>query len=314
MTSASPFSDVQTAALVQLGRELQRAGYKFVTITPASHERVLSRAPRKASTLRDVFGWNLPFEASLLPADMLACLARAQALEEHDKQLRTTVRFSTLGQHLFVHSGFPTTDESAVFFGPDTYRFARFIQRAAGCARRIVDVGCGSGAGGIVLSACKPERLVLSDTNARALGFARVNAQLAGIQAELIESDVFANISGELDLIIANPPYLHDEAGRTYRHGGGSFGEGLGVRIVREALPRLAASGTLLLYTGAPVVDGVDKFYESAQPLLAAHARVAHVHYEELDVDVFGEELSTAQYAQVERIAAVALTVTLAAD
>jgi hypothetical protein len=35
------------------------------------------------------------------------------------------------------------------------------------------------------------------------------------------------------------------------------------------------------------------------------------VTYEELDPDVFGEELEQAQYAQVERIAAVGLRVRL---
>lgn len=311
MTDHSSFSDAQSDALIQLGRELQRGDYNFVTVTPASHERVLAREPRTARCVRDVFGWNLPFEPGLLSASMLACLERAQALAQHGNQLRATVRFSTLGQHLFAHSGFPTQDEDAVFFGPDTYRFAAFIRRAANAAPRIVDVGCGTGAGGLVLSTHKPERLVLSDTNAKALGFARINAELAGVQAELVQSDLLNNVPGDLDLIIANPPYMHDHAGRTYRHGGGSYGEALSVRIVREALPRLAASGTLLLYTGAPIVGGVDKFYESTRPLLAEHKRVAHVEYEELDVDVFGEELSMAAYAEVERIAAVALTVRL---
>jgi SAM-dependent methyltransferase len=306
-------SEAQMVALIEVGRELQQRHYKFVTITPASHERVLARAQRPGSCVRDVFGWNLPFEPSLLSRSMLASLERAGAVTQHEGLLRATVRFSTLGQHLFVHSGFPTRDEQAVFFGPDTYRFAAFMRRAAHSARRIVDVGCGTGAGGIVLSTPATQQLVLSDINPSALGFARVNAALAGVQAELVQSDVLDSVTGELDLIVANPPYMRDQSGRMYRHGGGAYGEALSVRIVREALPRLAAAGTLLLYTGAPVVGGVDKFHESIAPLLAEHTRVAHVEYEELDVDVFGEELSTTSYAEVERIAAVGLTVRLGA-
>jgi len=304
-------SDTQIDALIQLGRELQQRDYKFVTITPASHERVLARASRAATGLRDVFGWNLPFEPGLVSASVLACLERAQLLEPHADKLRSTVRFSTLGPRLIAHSGFPTHDEHAVFFGPDTYRFAAFIARAARAARNIVDLGCGTGAGGLLLSEQKPQRLVLSDTNLRALSFARVNAALAGVEVELIHSDILQSVNGELDLIVANPPYMRDQAGRTYRDGGGSYGEELSVRIVREALPRLAASGSLLLYTGAPIVAGIDKFYESVEPILAQHKRIAQVEYEELDVDVFGEELSTPDYAEVERIAAVALTVRL---
>jgi release factor glutamine methyltransferase len=312
-TSMAELSDVQSTALIEVGRELQQRDYNFVTITPASHERVLARTQRPASCLRDVFGWNLPFEPSLLSRSMLGSLERAGAVTTHEGLLRATVRFSTLGQRLFAHSGFPTQDEQAVFFGPDTYRFAAFIRRAASSARRIVDVGCGSGAGGISVSTSETQQLVLSDINPIALGFARVNATLSGVQAELVQSDVLNNVTGELDLIVANPPYMRDPSGRMYRHGGGTYGEALSVRIVREALPRLARAGTLLLYTGAPVVGGVDKFRESIAPLLAEHTRIAHVGYEELDVDVFGEELSTTPYAEVERIAAVGLTVRLGA-
>lgn len=312
MSQSKVLSDVQSSALLEIGRELRRSDYSFVTITPASHARVLAREPGRASSLRDVFGWNLPFEPGVLSSHLRECLERADALQPHGDLWRVTVRFSTLGPDLFVHSGFPTTAERSVFFGPDTYRFVRFIQRAAVPARRILDVGCGSGAGGIALRTLALERSLLCDINPNALAFARVNAELAGVAVELIESDVLQAVPGELDLIVANPPYMADQAGRIYRQGGGAYGEALSVRIVREALPRLAAAGTLLLYTGAPVVCGVDVFHEAVLPILAQDPRVASVHYEELDVDVFGEELSTAAYSNVDRIAAVGLTVRLA--
>src|SRR5690606_38669702 len=96
---------------------------------------------------------------------------------------------------LFAHSGFPTTDADAVFFGPDTYRFCALLERAAGRAKRVVDVGCGSGVGGLVLGAAA-KRVVLADINERALRFARVNAALAGVDAEVVRSDVLADVTG----------------------------------------------------------------------------------------------------------------------
>ncbi len=43
-------------ALVQLGRRLQADGYRFITPTPLTHQRVNTRAEaRRAETLRDVF-------------------------------------------------------------------------------------------------------------------------------------------------------------------------------------------------------------------------------------------------------------------
>ena len=54
------------------------------------------------------------------------------------------------------------------------------------------------------------------------------------------------------------------------------------------------------------MVAGHDVFLRAATPLLERHG--AAFHYEELDPDVFGEELEKPGYAAVERIAAVVLT------
>jgi hypothetical protein len=107
--------------------------------------------------------------------------------------------------------------------------------------------------------------------------------------------------------VIANPPFLADAAHRQYRDGGGALGTGLGLAIVEQALERLAPNGRLLLYTGAPIVSGVDRF-KLAVEALRDH-RVADWSYQELDVDIFGEELEQPGYEDVERIAAVVLTV-----
>src|SRR5690606_1800990 len=129
----------------------------------------------------------------------------------------------------------------AVFFGPDTYRFCAFVAREAPHARFVVDVGCGSGAGGIVAArASGAQKLVLADVNPRALCLSEVNATLAGQGAALVESDVLSHVSGAPDLVVANPPFMRDPSRRAYRDGGGSYGEALSVRIAREALARLA--------------------------------------------------------------------------
>jgi release factor glutamine methyltransferase len=300
--------DDRELALLELGQALRGDGYRFVTPTPTTHARVLARARKRgitrAQSPRDVFGWSLPFDAGLLPERWLARLRAAGAVREDGDGLRSTVRFSSIADRLFVHSAYPTEGRDAVFFGPDTYRFASFLQRAPVKARRCADVGCGSGAGGIVLAPwC--ERIVLADVNSKALGFARVNAALADVDAEIAISDVLAGVHGELDLVIANPPYLIDAGERTYRSGGGRWGEGLGIRIVQESLARLAPAGTLLLYTGAPIVGGVDMFAAAVLPLVQAAG--ATWEYGELDPDVFGDELDEPAYTDVERIAVVGL-------
>lgn len=292
-------------ALVELGRALTHTGYEFVTVTPATHARVVARRggmDALGTNPRDVFGWSLPFEPTTVPKAWLSWLRQADALAFDGERYRSRVRFSTLHGRIFVHSAAPTTSADSVFFGPDTYRFAAFLERWAPHAERLVDIGCGSGAGGLVLVE-RIGSIVLGDVNRRALEFARVNATLAGVEVELVESDVLAAVTGPVDLAIANPPYLRDDLQRKYRDGGGAHGEGLALRIVREALTRLRSGGTLLLYTGAPIVAGCDYFLERARPLL--EARGASFEYAELDPDVFGEELDN--HPDVERFAAVGL-------
>lgn len=304
-------SDFGAKALVALGRLLLEQGYAFCTPTPETHRRVLARSPgRTAATLRDVFGWSLPFARGFLPDAIGRQLERAGGLVARpDGTFTSAVRFSSLGGHLFVHSAYPTVESDSVFFGPDTYRFARMLRAAlanAPRAKRAVDVGCGSGAGGLCI-ADSADRLVLADINPRALAYARANAELAGVspRVEIADSDVLASVGGDVDLVIANPPYLVDEGARLYRDGGGALGTALSVRIARAAFERLAPGGRLLLYTATPILEGEDPLLAELLPL-RERARVWS--YEELDPDVFGEELDRPAYAAAERIAVVGLS------
>jgi methylase of polypeptide subunit release factors len=304
------------AALLRLGQLLREAEYRFVTPTPETHRRVNARADAAlASDLRGIFGWSRSFARDLLPPEMLRALQEADSLEETAGLCRSKVRFSSLGSNLFVHSRYPTVEEDAVFFGPDTYRFAQLVSdELARNPRRpvalAVDIGCGSGAGGIIAAQAletKPDRLVLADISERALSFARVNAALNEIPAETLVSDVLQALDGRPDLIIANPPYLVDAGRRLYRNGGGRLGFDLSLRILREAADRLRPGGLLILYTGSAIIAGRDLFREEAARFLAT--RDMRWRYRELDPDVFGEELEDPAYSDAERIAVVALVV-----
>jgi methylase of polypeptide subunit release factors len=296
--------------LLTLGRLLRESGYDFTTITPLSHRRVNARPENAvARSLRDVFGWSRPFPRTLLPAQMLELLREAGELIDEGELLRSGVRFSTRGAMLFVHSAFPTTGADAVFFGPDTYRYLSLLEWLAPAARRAVDIGCGSGAGGLfIANAC--DSVVLTDINDVALRYARINAALNGVEnVELVSSDVLRNVAGDVDLIIANPPYLVDDDARLYRDGRGTFGEWLSLEIVRQSVERLTSGGRLILYTASAIVDGVDTFHKAVEPLLTE--KIAQSRYKELDPDVFNEELDRDVYRSAERIAVVALDVTM---
>lgn len=284
--------------LVTVGRELRARGYHFTTVTPETHRRVNARAGPGRS-LADVFGWSRPFVPDVLSTVIRDALVAADAVERGPDGWRSRVRFSTLGDDLFCHSAFPTIAADAVFFGPDTYRFVAWLRRV--CPRdvgRLVDVGCGSGAGALALRD-RARELVLADVNPAALRLAAVNAALGGRDVTLAVSDVLDAVDGPVDLVIANPPYLVDDAQRAYRHGGDGLGTALAARIVRESLPRLSPGGRVLLYTGTPIVEG--------RPVLDLGD--ARATWEELDPDVFGEELDRPVYAGVDRLAAVGIVI-----
>jgi release factor glutamine methyltransferase len=80
----------------------------------------------------------------------------------------------------------------------------------------IVDLCTGSGALALALSKNWPDaRVIAIDDSADALAYARRNT--AGTPVELIRADVtapgsLAELDGQVDLVVANPPYIPDDA------------------------------------------------------------------------------------------------------
>lgn len=302
-------------ALATLAQKLAAGGYRFITSTPLTHQRVNERPEnRTALSLRDVFGWSRIIPESMLPASEAQGLLEAGILQRSEDGLKSRVRFSSLDDLLLVHSAYPTHDEDSVFFGPDTYRFAQSIkghlQRTSHSIKRAVDIGCGTGAGALLIAQARPDAQVHAvDINPRALHFAQVNAAIAGIEnLTCSHSDILTGLTDSFDLIVANPPYMKDTQKRAYRHGGDSLGADLSVRIVHESIDRLAPGGSLLLYTGVAMTGERDPFFEAVKDAID-HAELTWT-YRELDPDVFGEELLEEGYEEAERIAAVELIVT----
>ncbi|MBC7575292.1 MAG: class I SAM-dependent methyltransferase [Herminiimonas sp.] len=305
----------RTVALIELGRALRDSGYHFVTPTPATHKRVNDRALNSWSKgVTDILGWSRPFRQDAVAPRLLDLMHDAGVVHTHEDGWISALRVSTLhGQHYF-HSAFPTDDGDAVFFGPDTYRFVRALAAALlplhACVRRAVDIGCGAGPGAISIAlACPQAEVLATDINDHALQLTAVNAELAGATNILVHnSNLLQQVQGSFDLITSNPPYLLDRGQRAYRHGGGELGCGLSLAVVDAAIERLTPGGRLMLYTGVAIVDGVDAFRAAAGARLDRHG--FDWHYEEIDPDVFGEELDEPAYAQAQRIAAVWLIAT----
>lgn len=299
-------NDAGDRALGQLLGELREARYRFVPPTPETHRRVIARLG-EAQDARGVFGWSLDFRRETLPAGWFELMDHAGVLERRGALYRSAVRVASLGECLFLHSAFPTDQADSVFFGPDSYRFVRFLQRelaGSPAPDALVDIGAGSGVGGICAARMLPgARAALVDINPLALRFAAINARHNCVPADTAEGSGVEPVEGPIALAITNPPFIVDPAGRAYRDGGAMLGAGLSLDWALATAAKLAPGGRLLLYTGSAIVAGIDRLEAALREALPSDRYI--LRYEEIDPDIFGEQLDEPPYRTVERIAAV---------
>lgn len=141
-------------------------------------------------------------------------------------------------------------------------------------APRIVDVGTGSGAIAVALAKHLPHAgLTATDISAAALAVAGDNARRHGVadRVELFECDLLADprAGGPWDVIVSNPPYVRDDEFaslprdvRLHEPKGalvaGPTGAEVIARLAREAAPRLAPGGWLLVEIGPGVATAAE--------------------------------------------------------
>ena len=294
-------------ALLQLLDLLERAGYDFVPVTPDTHRRIIARPSKaEARNLRDVFGWSCRFAPDLLAPEMLRLLDEAGVLERDGDLLKSSIRVGRIHGRLIIHSAFPSDEQDAVFFSPDTFRFVDFVRAELvrmPRVQRLVDIGAGAGAGALSAAAVVPgARLTLAEINPVALRLGRINARHAGLDVEAVEGEI-DDVRGPFDAAIANPPFMIDEDSRTYRDGGDMHGARVSLDWAIAAAERFSPGGRFIMYTGAAIIEGKDALRQALEE--RAPALGCTLRYRELDPDLYGEELEKPAYADVERIAAV---------
>ena len=75
--------------------------------------------------------------------------------------------------------------------------------------QRVLDIGTGSGAIAVSLNAERTNWDVTgTDISTDALTVAKENAQLYAPAVQLVQSDLFTDVTGTFDIIVANPPYI----------------------------------------------------------------------------------------------------------
>ena len=129
--------------------------------------------------------------------------------------------------------------------------------------QRILDLCCGSGCIGIACAKQFPGALIdLSDIDSSALELASNNIELqrCATRVNVIESDLFEDISDFYDLIVCNPPYVSqedfDKLPKEYKAEPAlgfvseQEGTGVAVKILREVEKYLTPGGLLIMEVG----------------------------------------------------------------
>ena len=128
---------------------------------------------------------------------------------------------------------------------------------------RVLEIGTGSGCIALsIAEAFSDIEVVATDISPDAIDVARLNTKAHGLeqQVEIIESDLFENVSGVFDLIITNPPYVPDkimlDLPKEYLHephmalAAGEKGLDFISRILHDAPPFLTDNGVVIIEAG----------------------------------------------------------------
>lgn len=220
---------------------------------------------------------NLPLENNTLFLDARLVREERQLIHERiDRRINERVPLAyLLGEAWFMGMPFHVDERVLVPRSPIGELLEKGLQPWLGdkAVGRVLDLCTGSGCIGIGAASVFDEAEVdLSDISTDALEVAASNIELHGVcdRVRTVQSDVFANIDGQYDVILSNPPYVDAEdlaaMPDEYRHepelglAAGSDGLEIAHRIIAEAANHLTPGGLLVVEVGNSWV-ALDELY-----------------------------------------------------
>jgi release factor glutamine methyltransferase len=135
----------------------------------------------------------------------------------------------------------------------------RALERIGAEPARVADVGTGSGAIAVALGLLAPRAEIwATDTSAVAVELAAANAARFGLAGRLhiVEGDLLGPVPGELDLVVANLPYLPAREAREH--------------------PELEGEPLAALYAPGDGLGPLRRLFEQAQSLLRPDGAVIY--------------------------------------
>lgn len=184
-------------------------------------------------------------------------------------------------QHLignvFFHGREFISDSRGLIPRPETEELAEWILKFAPVGKAdILDMGCGSGVLGLTLAGERPDwNVTLADVSQDALDLTRENQTALELpNARLVLSDLFSNIEGTFEGIVANLPYVPEsersELSKEVMHDPALalFGGPDGLDVIRKFIPaafdRLNPGGWIALEIGHDQASQVAGFFQES--------------------------------------------------
>lgn len=148
-----------------------------------------------------------------------------------------------LGLKLHVPNGvFPPT--------PTSDLLGREVVTLASGGMRVLDMGCGAGANGL-LAAREGADVVAVDINPASVAAAAANADRNGLTVECFVSDLFDQVDGDFDLIVIDPPFRWFAPSDLLERAITDEGYFTLARFLAEVPNRLRPGGAVLLFFGS---------------------------------------------------------------
>jgi SAM-dependent methyltransferase len=249
-------------AAAELARLLRLAGYETPQIQQrlATGDQLLARSPELPAYLRRLgdsdalalllrlylLGVPVPRERldALVDARLLERLEGARLLVEDGETVHGAARIVP-HDDLLIASDHAAAADGHADHVPGVHRPSVALAHLSvrGCGERALDLCTGNGIQALLLAA-HAERVVATDINHRALGYAAFNAALNGAaNIETRHGSFFDPVEGEtFDLVVANPPYVVSPESAYLFRDSGMAGDSVSEHVVR-GVPALLAPG-----------------------------------------------------------------------
>lgn len=135
------------------------------------------------------------------------------------------------GERFVFYTDYGVFSKAQVDYG--TYLLINEVRKHS-LGSSVLDLGCGYGVIGIILSRLSPtlRRLVMVDVNKRALKLAKENCRANKVEADIIYSEDISTLEDKFSSVILNPPIragkqvvfaLYDKAHEVLEKGGSLF-------------------------------------------------------------------------------------------